>query len=165
MKILVLSDSHGNLSNVRKAVNQFGVNADIIVHCGDATKGEAQWLQDNCKNSMVVCVKGNCDFGSWLNTEEILNVDGLKILITHSHLYNTKYTLDNLSYKAEELGCQLVLFGHTHTATDATLGNVRLVNPGSASGYGPGAANFYGPSCAVVETDGKGNILVNHVKI
>jgi len=157
MKILVLSDSHGNLNNVKTAVDKYGSNADIIVHCGDGTRGEAVWLQENCKNSMVVCVKGNCDFGSWLNSEEYISIDGVKIMITHSHLYNTKFTLANLSYKAEEAGCQLVLFGHTHIATDTTMGNVRMVNPGAASGYGA--------SCAVVETDGKGNILVNHVKI
>lgn len=157
MKILVLSDSHGNLANVRTATQRFGSNADIIVHCGDGTRGEAMWLRENCKNSMVICVKGNCDFGSMLNSEEFISVDGIKIMITHSHLYNSKFTLANLSYKAEEAGCQLVLFGHTHTPTDTVMGNVRLVNPGAASGYGA--------SCAVVETDGKGNILVNQLTI
>lgn len=157
MKILVLSDSHGSVSNVKESVKKYGSNADIIVHCGDGTRGEAQWITENCKNSMAVCVKGNCDFGSMLKSEEILSVDGVRILITHGHLYNVKFTLANLSYKAEESNCQLVFFGHTHIPTDTTMGNVRMINPGTASGYGA--------SCAVVETDGKGNILVNHIKI
>jgi putative phosphoesterase len=157
MKILVLSDSHGNLNNLRKATEQYGRNADVLIHCGDGTRGDAQWLQDNCKHCMVVCVKGNCDFGSMLKTEEILSVDGLRILITHGDKYNVKYTLANLSYRAEENNCNLVFFGHTHVATDTLMGNVRLINPGAAS--------YYGAGCAVVETDDKGNILVNHVKL
>ena len=156
MKILVLSDSHGNLANVRTAVEKYGINADLIVHCGDSTRGEAHWLQENCKNSMVLCVKGNCDFGSSLNSVEIMNIEGCRIMITHGHLYNVKFTLANLSYKAEESNCQLVLFGHTHVPADTLMGNVRMINPGAASGYGA--------SCAVVEIV-KGNVLVNHVKI
>lgn len=157
MKILVLSDSHGNLSNVKTAINKFGENADIIVHCGDATRGEAQWIIENCNHAMAVCVKGNCDFGSFLKSEEIFSADGVRIFVTHGHLYNAKFTLANLSYKGEESNCNLVLFGHTHAPTDTIMGNVRLVNPGSASGYEA--------SCAIVETDSKGNVLVNHVKI
>ena len=70
---------------------------------------------------------------------------------------DSKFTLANLSYFAEKNNCQLVFFGHTHVATDTIMGNVRMINPGAASGYNP--------SCAVVETDGKGNGLVNHIKI
>ena len=157
MKIVVLSDSHGSIANVKKAVEKFGRNADVIVHCGDATRGEACWIQENCHHCMIVCVKGNCDFGSTLKSEEILNLDGVRLMITHGHLYNVKFSLTNLSYHAEESNCQLVLFGHTHIPTDTRLGNVHLVNPGSASGYEA--------SCAIVETDSKGNVLVNHVKI
>lgn len=157
MKILVLSDSHGSLTNVKKATEKFGINADVIVHCGDATRGEAQWIMENCKHCMTVCVKGNCDFGSMLKSEEILSLDGVRIFVTHGHLYNAKLTLANLSYKAEESNCNLVLFGHTHVPTNTVMGGVRLVNPGSASAYDA--------SCAVIETDGKGNVLVNHVKI
>ena len=44
MKILVLSDSHGNARGVENAVKKYGRNADLIVHCGDATRGEAEDL-------------------------------------------------------------------------------------------------------------------------
>lgn len=158
MKILVLSDSHGNLSGVRKAVEKFGSNADFVVHCGDGTRGEALWLKENCTRAKVVCARGNCDFMyDMLRDTEYFNVCGKKIMVTHGHLYNVKFGLQSLSYKAEEEGCDLVFFGHTHCAADETLGNIRMINPGSCGRYEP--------VCAVVEIDDKGNVLVNHVRI
>ena len=157
MKILVLSDSHGNLKGVQHAVKRFGKNADVIVHCGDGTHGEAMWLEENCRDKTVVCVRGNCDFSSKLNNYEFLNICGKRIMVTHGHLNSAKYGLENLSYKAEEEGADVVFFGHTHIPTDETIGQVRLINPGTCSRYSP--------TCAVVEIDNKGNMLVNIVRV
>ena len=157
MKILVLSDTHGNLTGMEKALTKFGKNADLIVHCGDGTRGEAMWLTDNIKHAAVVCVRGNCDFMSGLKDVEFLDICSKRIMITHGHLFGVKYGLENLSYKAEEEGADMVFFGHTHICADETLGNVRLINPGSCGRWEA--------TCAVVEIDDKGNVLVNHVKV
>ena len=158
MKILLLSDSHGNLSGVQTAVKKYGKNADVIVHCGDSGRGEAQWLIENCSDDRkVICVCGNCDFSSALGYTEFLEAAGHKILITHGHHYSVKYGLEKLSYAAEEEGCDMAFYGHTHIANDETLGCVRMINPGSAGRYGG--------TCAVVELDEKGNVLVNHVRL
>lgn len=158
MKILVLSDSHGSLKNLKTAVDKFSRNADIIVHCGDGTRNDAMWLKDYCKGAMVVCVRGNCDSSMYeLKNEEFLDVEGKKIMITHGNYYSVKSGLERLAREAEEKNSQIVFFGHTHTATDQTLGNVRLINPGSCG--------YYNPTCAVVEIDNKNNILVNHLSI
>lgn len=157
MKILLLSDTHGDIRTLSKALEKFGRNADIIVHCGDGTRGDAQFIIDNCKHCMVLCVKGNCDFGTMMKDIEFLNICNHKIMITHSHLFNSKMGLANLSYKAEENDCDMVFFGHTHIPTDETLGNVRLINPGTAFKYNA--------TCAVVEMDDAGNVLVNHINI
>lgn len=156
MKFLVMSDSHGNLRGVMEAVRRFGKNADVIVHCGDS-RNEADWLLQNCPQASVVCVRGNCDWGSTLDNVEFLDVAGKKIMVTHGHLYSVKYGLDNLGYAAEESGADIVFFGHTHVPTDESFGDVRLINPGSSGSYER--------SCAVVEIDEKGNVLVNHLKI
>ena len=39
-------------------------------------------------------------------------------------------------YAAQEKGCSLVLYGHTHRAENTEIGGVKLVNPGTA-GLGP----------------------------
>ena len=157
MKILVLSDSHGNLDGVKTALEKFGSNADYVVHCGDGTRGEARWLRDNCTRAKVVCARGNCDFFDDLNDTEYFEACGKKIMVTHGHLYNVKFGLMKLCYKAEEEGCDIVFYGHTHCAMDETIDGVRIINPGSCGRYEP--------VCAVVEIDGKGNVLVNHLRI
>ncbi len=158
MKILLLSDTHGNLKGLQRAVDQFGRNADLIVHCGDAPRGEAIWLKENCVNSAVVCVSGNCDILSNEFKEiEYLELCGHRIMVTHGHLFSAKFGLERLSYKASEEGADMVFFGHTHTQTDKTLGGVRLINPGSA--------DKYMSACSVVELDEKGNVLVNMLNI
>ncbi len=157
MKILVMSDSHGNLKGVEKALKKLGSNADVVVHCGDGTRGEALWLKENCGDKKVVCVRGNCDFTGDMKDEEYFEVCGKKIMATHGHLYGVKYGLERLSYKAEEEGASLVFFGHTHIPTDERIGAARLINPGSLGRWEP--------CCAVVELDEKGNVLVNHVSV
>ena len=157
MKILVLSDTHGNISGMEKALNKFGSNADIIVHCGDGTRGEAMWLRDNITHAAVVCVRGNCDFYGMMKDIEYLDICKHRIMITHGHLFGAKYGLEELSYKAEEEGADMVFFGHTHISTDETISGVRLINPGSCGRWEP--------TCAVVEIDDNGNTLVNHVRV
>lgn len=157
MKILLLSDTHGNVSGMEKAVEKYGKNADVIVHCGDGTRGEAMRLKENIRHASVVCVRGNCDFMVGLNDIEYLDICSKHILITHGHLFGVKYGLERLSYKAEEDGADIVFFGHTHNCTDETVGNVRMINPGSCGRWDG--------TCAVVEIDDRGNVLVNHIRV
>ncbi len=157
MKILVLSDTHGNITGMEKAVEKYGKNADVIVHCGDGTRGEARWLYDNISHAEVVCARGNCDFMGGLDDVEFFDAESKRVMVTHGHLFGVKYGLENLSYKAEEEGADIVFFGHTHICADETLGNVRLINPGSCGRWEP--------TCAVVEIDENGNVLVNHVSV
>ena len=157
MKVLLLSDTHGNLSGMQKALEKYGLDADYVVHCGDGTRGEAGWLRDNISNAEVVCVRGNCDFTSELKDVEFIDIFSKRVMVTHGHLFGVKYGLENLSYKAEEEGVDIVFFGHTHNCTDEKVGNTRMINPGSCGRWEP--------MCAVVEIDKAGNVLVNHVKV
>lgn len=157
MKILLLSDSHGNSRGMFSAVEKYGVNADYIVHCGDAPRGEAQDLINGYSEKNIVCVRGNCDWNSMLNDVEYLTVCGKKIMVTHGHIFSVKYGYDMLYQKAKEENCDIVFYGHTHNPADVTIDSVRFINPGSCSRFEP--------SCATVEIDDKGNVLVNHIKI
>lgn len=157
MKLLVLSDSHGKSIPMLYAAEKYGRNADVIVHCGDATRGEADMLKEKYPDKTVVCVRGNCDWESSLNDVETLNIGGKNMLVTHGHLFGVKYGLQRLYEKAVEENCELVFFGHTHNPTDETIGDIRMINPGSCGGYAG--------SCATVEIDNKNNVLTNHIRI
>ena len=128
MKILVLSDSHGLISDMENAV--FRHTPDYIAHLGDYAS-DAEKLREIFPRIPLVSVKGNCDFSSDAPTETVLTVEGVKMLLTHGHRYGVKMGYDRLLYAAEESGVRLALFGHTHYQTLIEENGIILFNPGS----------------------------------
>lgn len=126
-RILVFSDTHGNVNNMLKAIDQVS-GADRIFHLGDNMR-DAVKLSDLTKIP-VTCVAGNCDPGA-LPKEETVYICGKKLLLTHGHLFAVKYGLDRLSYYAEEQEADAVFYGHTHASAIDYYGKIILVNPGS----------------------------------
>ncbi|WP_294467680.1 metallophosphoesterase [uncultured Ruminococcus sp.] len=155
MRILVVSDTHGDLRTLMKAVNA-QPSAEIIVHCGDGDE-QVQYLKDTIKDKMIVGVRGNCDWCSNLLSKEILNVCGKKIFITHGHLYNAKVGLYTIMSAAREEKADILLFGHTHNAMTYYEDGLYVMNPGSCSGY----MASYG----YIDITEKGEIVTNTVAI
>lgn len=126
MRILVLSDTHRHLEPMKRAIARAGP-VDYIFHLGDnrADAGQISKYSD----AKVVCVRGNCD--SIGETEQTVFLEGQKLLLTHGHSYAVKYSLDRLSYLAEERQADAVLFGHTHMPLTEYAGGRLLYNPGS----------------------------------
>ncbi|MCH5300063.1 MAG: metallophosphoesterase [Ruminococcus sp.] len=133
MRILVVSDTHGDLYSLQKAVMR-QPTAEVVIHCGDGEE-QAQWIRDNFKDKMVISVKGNCDWGSSLNAIEEITLEGKKILITHGHLFNAKLTLQNLYYEAKDKKADILCFGHTHIPKEIYEDGIYMFNPGSCCGY------------------------------
>lgn len=155
MRILVVSDTHGDLRTLMKAVNA-QPSAEIIIHCGDGDE-QVQYLKDTIKDKMIVGVRGNCDWCSSLPSKEILSVCGKKIFITHGHLYNAKVGLYTIMCAAREEKADILLFGHTHNAMTCYEDNLYVMNPGSCSGY----MASYG----YIDITDKGEIVTNTVAI
>lgn len=149
MKILVFSDSHGITGGMEKAVAT-EKDFQYIIHLGDGEKDLKNIIKNYPKVS-VVQVAGNCDYNSTLNKSERLYIDGKMIYITHGDLYGVKLGLGRLAVAARKKGADLVLFGHTHSATIINEDGMILMNPGSmAVGY------TYYPSYGVVTFNEKG---------
>ena len=138
MRILVVSDSHGDEYSLIRAIKA-QPSAEIVVHCGDGAD-EASRICVNFLDKMVVSVKGNCDFCSSAPISEVFTAEGVKFFVTHGHAYNAKSTLYNLSLAAREQGAQVVLFGHTHNPLSIYDDGLYMLNPGSLRGY----ASTYG---------------------
>lgn len=155
MRILVVSDTHGDLNTLIKVVNS-QPSAEIIVHCGDGDS-QAQYLKENYKDKMIVAVRGNCDWCSQLMSKEIFRVHGKTIFVTHGHLYNAKYGLYNLTCAAREEGADILLFGHTHIPLSTYENGIYMLNPGSCNGYNA----TYG----FIDIDEKGNVVTNTVNV
>ena len=129
-RILVLSDSHGNVNNMVTAVGR--LRPDMIIHLGDCW-ADAEQLHRKFPMTIMEQVPGNCDCRQDI-PERILLIEGKKILICHGHTFNVKAGYLNLEYAAEERKVDAALFGHTHQAMTEYRGGLYLMNPGSLSG-------------------------------
>ena len=138
MKILVLSDSHGNVSNMLQAVEQEAPN--MILHLGDCWR-DAEKLQEIYPSIPLHQVPGNCDFRSTEPNEQLLMLDGKRALICHGHTYGVKQSLLTAGFRADELNLDLFLFGHTHRPLVDRRGDTFFLNPGSIGDHG---RPFYG---------------------
>ena len=126
MKIGVLSDTHNLL---RPQILQLFQGVDCIVHAGDV--GSADILVQLESVSRVYAVYGNCDrfpLTDQLKDREIINLQGVRTFITH------------IGGKPKEMrqfypdlpGSRLVIFGHSHRASQIEDGGILFFNPGAA---------------------------------
>jgi putative phosphoesterase len=130
MKILVISDTHKNLGNAIKIINDLK-NIDRIFHLGDHV-ADAQDLENIFENIKIDYVKGNCDyFETGCPKEKIVEINGKKMLLTHGHFYAVKDGCGELIVAGKTQKVDAVLFGHTHIPYINTVDNLLLFNPGS----------------------------------
>lgn len=151
MKILVISDTHGFLSNAKEAIRK---NKDIkmVIHLGDYIR-DAIELSKLFPDIHFEYVLGNCDMNSGnYEGEKILEIDGKRIFITHGHKYSVKWDYNRIMYKAQEVQADAVLFGHTHISLIDWAGSLLIVNPGSISE----SRSQLNESYAVLTVDGNG---------
>lgn len=133
MKVLVISDTHGNLSRAFSAHTLSGP-VDAIIHLGDGA-ADADLLRE-ALDVPVINVAGNCDPGSNAPRERVWECEGKRILLTHGDAYKVKSGLARLRQRAEEVGADAVLFGHTHQGVLEDHAGLLLVNPGTLSNAG-----------------------------
>jgi uncharacterized protein len=132
MKILVLSDTHGEIDKAVEAIEK-NRDIDLIIHLGDYFR-DAQKLESMFPKIPVEYIYGNSDFmiGD-VPAEKMLDIKGKRIFITHGHRYSVKWDYNRLHKKAEESNADVLLFGHTHIAELIEEKGYLLINPGSIS--------------------------------
>ena len=128
MKLLILSDSHGHVEPMVRAVEQ--TQPDWIFHLGDCFP-DGQALHRKFPRIPFVQVPGNCDLRPDEPAEKLLELEGQRILLCHGHTYGVKSSLLSAGYAAQEKEADLFLFGHTHRPFCDLRGKCWLVNPGS----------------------------------
>ena len=138
MTILVLSDSHGNVENMVRAVEL--TDPRMILHLGDCWR-DGEKLHDLFPDIPFHQVPGNCDYRPDEPAERLLFLEDKRVLMCHGHTYGVKQTLLNAGYAAEEQNLDLFLFGHTHRPLVDMRGKTLFLNPGS---IGDHFRPFYG---------------------
>lgn len=130
MKLLVVSDSHGNSAALQRIVD--GEKPfDCLIHCGDGIEDLERVSLPG--DAMIVLVQGNIDRARAVHaeTERVLAPGGHRILVTHGDRQAAHRDYMGLIDAAKALRCEAVLFGHTHTAY-LSKGYPALFNPGPA---------------------------------
>lgn len=133
MRILVVSDSHGDESSLRRALLA-QPKAEAVIHLGDGEQ-EAARARSSFPEKMFLQVRGNCDWGSSLPVKGVYEAEGVRIFYTHGHAYGVKSGLYNAVCAAREEKARVLLFGHTHNALTDYDDGLYILNPGSLSGW------------------------------
>lgn len=128
-RLLVVSDTHGKAD--LPAIARLANDCDLVIHLGDGfVDGQRlQFLQ----KAPVIQVLGNADLPLDVVPEKRIEVEGWSILLTHGHLYHVKRHLVDLVGHADDMGCDLVLFGHVHRPIFEDSGRIKAFCPSSAA--------------------------------
>lgn len=129
MKIIVVSDTHGNFDSLNKIIID-NIDAQTIIHLGDG-QDDAKKLINIYPNKNIIRVMGNCDNDNRIPTEYEGNIGNKKIFASHGHLYNVKLGLLNIFNQGSIKNADIILFGHTHIPLNIFYNNRYIVNPGS----------------------------------
>ncbi len=128
LRILVVSDSHGDARSLMRALDE-QPDAHCVLHLGDGA-AEMRALAPTCPVP-VYQVCGNCDTASALPAEQELRIGGVPLLMTHGHRYGVKGGLGALAAEARRRQARIALFGHTHQSLTRYEDGLYLINPGS----------------------------------
>lgn len=158
MRIAILSDTHDNLPNFRKAIEWIKTQGiEFLIHCGDVCS--PQTLDEALTGFLgdFLIVLGNADKG-YLWQERLdqdksfknrvfedfgeIKIDGKNIAFCHF-----PQGARNL---AESQQYDLVFYGHTHKPWEGRIGKCRLVNPGNL------ASVYYKSTFAIYDTEADG---------
>lgn len=132
MRIVLMSDSHGNYAAINNIVKR-NPSADLFIHLGDGER-ELYSIATQYPNLQFYHVKGNCDLASFSQSVLVLSLENShKLVATHGHEFNVKYSLDRLKKLAIENNADIIAFGHTHVRYTNYENGLYVINPGSAS--------------------------------
>ena len=153
MKVLVVSDSHGNVENVCRAIDL--VQPRMLLHLGDGWR-DAQEAARRYPDLPIEKVPGNCDFRRDEMAERLIVICGRLFLLCHGHTLGVKSSYNELLRAALEHKADAVLFGHTHIPFTDFRRGVMLLNPGSVG-------DFQKPTYAVLTFTGGAFVPATYV--
>ncbi len=147
MKVLIVSDTHGHDACFLEVVKK-EKPLDYIIHLGDID--ELEEYIEQVTDTPCYAVRGNNDMFSPLPAESVIMLGRHRALITHGHLYGVSYSTRDLIHYAQGLGCDIVMYGHTHVPELDESRDITVLNPGSLTyPRQPGRK----PSYIIAETD------------
>ncbi len=127
MKLLIFSDNHRDKESVIKILKQ-NPGLEHYISLGDSEMKEYELTKLG-----IYGVKGNNPFDPKFPLKLTLIFDGLKLFLTHGHLYSVKMGLSRLLNYGNYNNIDIICFGHTHQYLIKDIDNILFINPGSLS--------------------------------
>jgi putative phosphoesterase len=135
----VISDSHDNVTQIKKAVSLFkDAGCELVLHAGDVVAPFAA-RELAALGCPVKAVFGNCDgekqgletalekIGEIKEAPLIFTQGGRQILLVHYHFSVATYAASGRY--------DVIIFGHTHKPVIQMEEKTLLLNPGEAGGW------------------------------
>jgi putative phosphoesterase len=169
MKIAVISDSHDNLANLKKALSIIEKeDVELLIHCGDIFEpetareilknfsGKVHFVlsgvdEDYFKNIGENYFKNFPHLKIWKKFGEI-EIDGKKIAFSHSPktAFGLAFSQKLAPHRADKVGSgagyNIIFYGHLHKPWEVKIRKTKLVNPGNIAGL------FFRASLAIYDT-------------
>lgn len=130
MKVLIMSDTHRDVSNAITAIKNEG-KIDMCLHLGDV-EWDAAVLEEYLECPLYM-VKGNNDFLGLCPEELEINIAGHKAFLTHGHRYLVNLGVERLMDEAASRGADIAIYGHTHKPIIWETDGMTVLCPGSIS--------------------------------
>lgn len=138
MKIVIISDIHDNLENLKISLTWINKNnIKELVCCGDVTNNETLKFLANNFLGNIYLVKGNIYL---FDEKDILNFKNVKYFgkIGRFEIDEKVIGLCHEPFLRDavlNLGkCDIIFYGHTHKPWEEECQGVRTINPGTLGG-------------------------------
>ena len=130
MKILVVSDSHGSVTNLEHILNKEN-DCDMIVHLGDGAD-DLDFCLPYTAHKQIRRVRGNCDPAACgYLPEQVFTAEDVNVFACHGDRYSVYFGLQNLYFAAQSHNAGVCLYGHTHVQHADETDGLLLLNPGA----------------------------------
>ena len=126
MKIVVVSDNHGNTYFMEEIYTIHQEDTDEWIHCGDS-----ELLEDHPLWQHYKTVLGNMDITNKFKLSRTEYIEGFRYLLVHGHKHSVKRSYDRLIKEARAKDVNVVFYGHTHIPKVEIEEGVVFINPGS----------------------------------
>jgi len=150
MKIAIISDSHDNSANLKKAYSIIKEeNIKIIIHCGDIASVDILKEVFGKFKGKIYASLGNMDKERDFPIEKDPKLPQLKVYPEYGIIKNIAFT--HYPEIARDLSrtnkYKIVFYGHTHKPWEEYISKTRMVNPGNIAGI------MYRSTFAIYDTE------------
>lgn len=125
MTLLITSDVHGRSDLLKEVIEK---HKDIELHINAGDMCLSSHIIDKYH---VITVSGNNDYPKIHPNERVIEMDHIKIYVTHGHIEHVKLGIERLKQKAKHHHANLCIFGHTHKRYLNVDDHIIFINPGS----------------------------------